>query len=227
MTLFIERLKIVIFFICSILLIFGLEVNTVKACDGGIDGNGVLACEKRSIAYFNCIEICGAFEVIVDLKKDYGIELTADSNVLPIIDTVVMEGVLRIAPNNSYCTQKIVKLYISLPHIMMLKTSGSSQIIMRPIDNESMAIISNGAASINAFGVTNDLILDITGGSNLFAKELKARNVIISIVGAGNAQVYAINRLDVNVTGVGNIQYYGNPKISKKILGIGDIQKGD
>ena len=50
----------------------------------------------------------------------------------------------------------------------------------------------------------------------------------MSLSGAGQAEVYASEQLDVTISGVGRVTYSGRPKvINKNISGIGTVSARD
>ena len=87
---------------------------------------------------------------------------------------------------------------------------------------------SSGAASIALDGTVDELLADLTGASELKAKEVRAKVVEISTTGAADAWVTASDKLRVAITGAGDVTYSGNPQtIERKITGAGTIHHKD
>jgi hypothetical protein len=67
---------------------------------------------------------------------------------------------------------------------------------------------------------------ELSGAGNIDARELKAKEVRVSVSGAASADVYAKEYLDASVSGVGSIDYYGNPaKVKTDVSGVGSISR--
>ena len=66
----------------------------------------------------------------------------------------------------------------------------------------------------------------MSGAGNVSAGDLKAKDVDVTMSGAGNANVYASNKLDATISGAGSVTYAGDPPtVNKNVSGIGSIAK--
>src|SRR2546430_17296206 len=83
-----------------------LALFVLSGCHMGVHGSGVRKIEKRDLPAFNAIETSGAFEVNVDCQKPASFEIEADDNILPLVETEVREGVLRIRTTKSYSSNE-------------------------------------------------------------------------------------------------------------------------
>src|SRR5437660_12915469 len=83
----------------------------------GVHGSGVRKTEKRDLPAFNAIETSGAFEVNVDCQKPASFELEADDNLLPLVETEVRDGVLRVRTTRGYSSSGGIVLRIAVPDL--------------------------------------------------------------------------------------------------------------
>lgn len=131
-----------------------------------------------------------------------------------------------------------------MPELESLDLSGAIKAKINGFKNESLQIDISGASSCDINANINNLKVDISGAGNLNlngrgdlmvinlsgASNVKARNyqvkrLNLNMSGAGAAQVYASEQLDVEVSGVGSVKYDGSPKIlNKKLSGMATIQ---
>lgn len=82
-----------------------------------------------------------------------------------------------------------------------------------------------GGAEINFVGTTDILDLHVEGGAHIYAKELVAKEVTVSMQGAGELLVHAQDSLKANLEGIGRIKYAGNPTVvERNVEGMGFIE---
>jgi len=62
-----------------------------------------------------------------------------------------------------------------------------------------------------------------SGAGNLNAFELISEETTVNLSGAGKAEVYANQLLNVTITGAGSVYYKGHPAIAKTITGSGNL----
>ena len=95
----------------AILLTLALSFGFVlTAC--GVRGSGVRKTEKRDLPAFTSIETNGAFEVEVTCQKPASFEIEADDNLLPLVETEVKGGVLRVTSTKHYSSRGSIALRI-------------------------------------------------------------------------------------------------------------------
>lgn len=191
-----------------------------------IEGNGIIKSEKREVSDFNSLDIRGSYEVEITSQQTTSLEVSGDSNILPLVTTEVRNGTLFIFSNNNFSTKNILKLKISASNIENFSSSGASRIVIANLNNERLDVNANGAGSTEIGGKTKDLYINASGAVNLNAKNLYSDNVNIDLSGASNVAVYAAEELNAKLSGVGNINYYGNPKVvNRNVSGLGLIKK--
>jgi len=85
-----------------------------------------------------------------------------------------------------------------------------------------------GAANLELKGSCDRFVLECAGAGNIKAYEFIAAEVSIDVAGACNAQVFAIEELNVNMAGLGSVKYKGNPaRTNFDKAGIGRIRKAE
>ena len=196
--------------------------------EGCIAGSGKKETENRYIPSFNAIKIYGAYQLNIKLQKRQNVEITGDDNILSHITTKVVEATLFISSNASFCTKKPLDINISIENIRLLNSDGAIDIFVYDILNNIFRLNLEGASIAHVSGSTSKFIAKISGAGDLFAESLRAKDVNISINGAGDAFVYVSGTLYVNIDGVGNVTYYGSPKeILKELSGVGNLENGN
>jgi hypothetical protein len=82
----------------------------------------------------------------------------------------------------------------------------------------------SGASQTTLRGTVGKFEVDSSGASDLNARELTAHTVDVDLSGAGDAEVYATDRLDADVSGAGSVRYYGETKqVYQDVSGAGVV----
>jgi hypothetical protein len=192
---------------------------------GGVRGSGVRKSEKRDLPSFTAIETSGAFEVQVNCQKPVSFEIEGDDNILPLIQTEVRNGVLRVSSQKRYNTSSPISLRITVPSLNSVRSTGAGKFTISGLQNEDFEINSTGAAMVIAEGQSNSVRIRSTGAGKIDAQNLHARTAEVSVTGAASVDVYASEQLDVTVSGAGRVSYSGDPKVNKRVSGAGQVNK--
>lgn len=203
-------------------------VSRVSVNKGCVDGSGKRKVEQRRVSSFNEIDIDGVFDVKIELRKKQSVEIIGDDNILPYIITKVSGDKLVITSSKSICPKLSLQVNISQDNIEKVDADGSNDISISGVKNKKLVLNLNGATDMRASGSTGEFTARISGAGSLQARNLHAENAGISVVGSGDAEVYASGKLNASIDGAGDISYFGNPKdVSKRVNGVGDIEAGD
>ena len=195
---------------------------------GGIRGSGTRKTEKKELPAFKTVETVGAFDVEIACQKPQSVEIEADDNLLPLLETDVSDGVLHVGMKQNYHSSKLISLRIAVPDLNRLTISGAGTVRLTGVKNESFVIRLTGAAKVEAKGETKTVEISNSGAGLIDAHELRSAKADVNLSGAGQAEVYASEQLDVTISGVGRVTYSGQPKvINKNISGIGTVSARD
>jgi hypothetical protein len=208
----------------SLVIVVAIGLTACAAL--GVQGSGVRKSEARKLDTFKSIETQGAYEVEVTCQKPASFEITADDNILPLIQTEVRDGVLHVTSTKRYMEHTPVTLRISLADLSSFSSMGAGDIKVTDIKNDKFEVHSTGAAKLTANGQTKNIIIDSTGAGSVDTQALHAETARVSATGAASVDVYASQQLDVNMSGAGHVTYSGDPKvINKSISGVGELSK--
>jgi hypothetical protein len=204
-----------------------------------IKGSGSLQKQTREVGSFNGLALNVPGHVELRIGNTDSITIEADDNILPLIDTVVENGTLRIRPakrnSNFYATT--LNIVIQARRVerisvggsgsidasglrgdrLRFDVGGSGSIDARDIDSSSVAINIGGSGGFKASGKTDQLTASIGGSGSIQTSRLAARDVQVSIGGSGEAQVWAKDDLNISIGGSGEVSYYGDPRVSRNM----------
>lgn len=194
------------------------------SCFSGVSGSGNTVTEKRNIVGFKAVDVGGVFKVEITAQKDFGLEIEADDNLMPLITTEVEDGVLKIESEKRISSHNPIRIRISAPNIENLESSGASNVTITNLKNAALSIDSSGASKINVEGETSILTIDVSGASNISAGDLKAVDANIEASGACHVDVNVSGDLKSEASGASRIVYSGTPKnIEKKTSGASRV----
>ena len=213
-------------------------------------GDGNIKSETRSVSDFDGVNVSGAIDLYVKQDATRSLRIEADANLLSYLEVSNEDGILVIKPKNGFNLKptKDIKVYASSPVFKKLEASGACDIFSEnqvtsseamsidlsgscdaKVDVKAPKITSDisGACKVELKGETKDFSIDGSGSTDVKCFELLAENVSISISGAGDAEVYASSKLDVDVSGAAGVKYKGNASVNQKISGAGSVKKVD
>lgn len=216
-----------------------------------VTGNGDIATEARDTGAFDGVSLTGGFNVVIRQGSGNKVEVKADRNLLPLIETRVVDGskgrTLEISPkkgvnvhssnNPSFTIEMPALRSISVAgsgtvKVEAMKTggvdasiAGSGDIRFTGLDAERLGMKVSGSGDIVAAGRCGNATVSIAGSGDVKAADLVAEEVKVSIAGSGDAQVNATRKLHVSIAGSGDVKYAGSPEISSSIAGSGKVRR--
>ena len=190
----------------------------------GVKGNGDIKTETRPISDFTTLAASGAYEV----TWAYGspaLSITADSNLLKLIDTDIDGKKLKIEWEKQMRPTRKIKVRIASSSLAGAELNGAVRLNAADMRTTNFVIEANGATRVELKGTLDALAASMNGASRLDAEGLTARVAELSINGAGRADVNASELLRVAVSGAGRVDYIGNPRVQKEISGAGRVRR--
>ena len=213
----------------------------------GERGSGNVKTETRDVSDFHSIEISYPAEVLVKQGSQESLEIEAEDNLLPGLQTRVHNDTLEIFYKtkdgkhvNPTKTVKITIVVKDLTNVDFtsageltidnLKTnsldvslSGAGNLKLNKILVKALGVSLSGAGSMSASGTADDLNLSISGFGDFKGADLHSKDARLEISGAGSATTWVDNNLDAQISGAGSISYYGSASVTKQVSGVGGV----
>src|SRR5262249_38310837 len=214
------RKILIVLLAASVVLVVGCHLP-------GIRGNGQIKTEERPITAFANLDAGGAFEIEWPSRPP-AFRITTDENLLPYIENSVSDDTLRLRTREHVWPTRGIKVIISSLTRTGGRIRGAVKLTVKQLSGPSFALESKGASEVSLDGNIDQLLVDMTGASQLAADGLQAKTAEISTTGAGDADVTVTDTLKVVIHGAGKVAYSGTPPKSKKrITGGGSIRRKD
>lgn len=165
----------------------GSLVNSVK-------GDGILKSEERPLdGRFETLDIQAPIEVeYTQSDSDKGLTLTADSNVLPLIQTTVSNNRLLVKLAQSYDTATQVKMVLKGPALSEVLVSAPAKVSLLSLSGKQpLSIDASGAATVLLSGPASDsLKLKGSGSSELEIRDWKGQKGEVGLTESSALRAY-------------------------------------
>ena len=204
-----------------------------------VGSSNIISLEKQLSAY-DRIEVLGSYDVIFTDGEVGKIKIKAPDNILPLIQTEVSYGLLRIDTGKSrYRVKEPIIIYVPVDsRLKQVVIKGSADIyteknletkalevdvygsgdVRLQVDASSLALKIDDSGDIRVGGKTDNLSININGSGDVEVPNLKAEKAVIKVNGSGDVSAYVTEDLDVSITGSGDVTIKGNPKKVKRII---------
>ncbi len=229
-------------------LILVLVCTSLLAGCGGpvVDGDGVLTTEQRSVAKFQRIDLSLPADVTVRQGPAPAVQLEADKNLLPLIETELVGTTLQIKAKGNIGSNKGIRLQLTMPDLRGIIVSGPGGVVVQDIFSPTDITLEasgpgnitgqfitgqveaevSGPGTITLRGSADNLSADVSGPGNIYADAMAAKRVKATVSGPGNISCQVQDELQAEVSGPGDISYKGNPaKLSQDVSGPGSVKK--
>ncbi|WP_426211363.1 head GIN domain-containing protein [Massilia sp. TWP1-3-3] len=213
-----------------------------------VQGSGKVVKQTRALAHFTGVNLNVPGDMELRLGNTESITIETDDNLLPLIESVIADGVLRIRPvkRNTNLHARTLHIVVYAKNIDRLALSGSGSIDSDALKGNKLQFDIGGSGSINVKGMeaeavaisvggsgdlksgagkANTLSVSIGGSGDVDVGKVQVGDASVSVAGSGEATVWANRGLSVTIAGSGDVNYYGDPKVSTSVVGSGDITR--
>lgn len=193
-------------------------------CRDGKPGSGKVITEARNVADFTAVELQGAYVVELQLGAATKLEITGDDNLVPLLETTVVDGRLVVKAKEPIAPKVELTLHLTTKDVSSIEADGAVVLRVRNIDNARLFLRFAGVSGGLLEGKTQELEAKILGAGGLDGTKLDAARVKLDLSGVGRVDVNATEELVADVSGAGSVKYGGNPKsVKKTVSGAGSV----
>jgi hypothetical protein len=214
-------------------------------------GSGHAASEQRQVAEFQAIALAGSMDLSVRQGVQPSVQVQADDNLLPLLETVVEPGShgptlqVRWKKGQDLSTRSRVKVTVVMPRLAALTAAGAGDLRVESFTTPALKVSLVGAGDLQLNNLhTDDLVVGLSGSGDVAGSgkatrlkvsiagsgdvrlgDLQADDVSVSIAGSGDAAVNAQKSLDARIAGSGDVTYSGNATLKSSVAGSGSISR--
>jgi len=204
--------------------LWSLAAMLASGCDDTA-GNGQPTQETRTLDGFTQVANHGSLDVQVAQGPSFLVVVNADGNVVPLITTKVMNGVLIVGESESFSSKDTIRVDVTLPVFAGAENQGSGSLSVTAEPTRAITLTNSGSGILifsgNAQAVSVDLsgsgttTLSGSGGSldgtlggsgSLDASQFPVGESTFSCHGSGEASLKVTGDATLSVSGSGTIQ---------------------
>lgn len=194
-----------------------------------VQGDGKAAAESRDLSdRFTRVEASGINGLQIQCgQSDEKVELKGESNILPLIETRVQDGVLHIGPRSgeNFSSNQPIHVTLFMDNLDNLELSGSVDSQVQGLHSDRLGLELSGSSKVKLEGTARQLDLDMSGASSASAMGLMVDDVRADMSGASKAFVAPQKSLEVDGSGASSVAYQGNPSVSKDLSGAASLNR--
>ena len=228
-----------------LLLVTGLFI--FPSCEKVV-GEGPLVTQTRTVGNFTGVSSEMSGTVNFAIAPEYKVEITAQQNILDVLNTNVVNGVLHIDFKNNVRVREHEDLLINItaPYADYFRLSGSGNMNVQgdiTANNLKVTLSGSGDITVQNAAIADKIDADISGSGNISIAGGSAVNEDVDISGSGKVEMAGVDaqnavthtsgsgdvklalstNLDAHISGSGSVYYHGNPIISTHISGSGRV----
>jgi hypothetical protein len=212
-----------------------------------VSGDGPVVSETRNIVDFSGVDLRVAAEVYFKQDPNFKVEITAQRNILEIMETYVSHGklVIKFKNNVRVRTHDAIIIQVSAPTANSFELSGSGNInVTGSFSSPTMELDISGSGNITiphvttsfldasisgsgniivTYGTATEEKLNISGSGTIDLVNIVAEKADIKTAGSGDSKVNVSKILNVKISGSGSVYYKNNPIINTDISGSGKV----
>lgn len=224
---------------------------SARAFRNTVMGSGVAATQHRDLAGFVSIALGAPFSLVLRQGAREGVEIVADDNLLPLIETRITDRgertltiqvprETRVEPRTPVVVTVVFVKLESLAlgssgtitgqglHLVRLSAAigGSGEMRLPALEVATTLEVSvGGSGRIAADGRARSLSVSVAGSGRCDLDRLVAGDVSVAVAGSGAARVHARTSLNVTIAGSGDVLYRGDVTPSTTIVGNGRLKR--
>jgi hypothetical protein len=212
-----------------------------------VRGSGAVQVQARSPGAFTAVHLSLPADVEVRTAGADGLTIETDANLLPLIETRIVNDALeiRLVRGVTGTRPTVLRIVVNARHIDGLAVAGLGNIKAQALRTGALDLSVAGSGSITATsllcenlhasvagsgritldGTAPRLTASVAGSGDLAAGRLRSETATVNLAGSGGATVWPAATLTAALVGSGDLRYYGNPSVSTSAVGSGAVRR--
>ena len=206
----------------------------LTACFPAVRGNHHIVTEARTPGTFEGLSVGSGIHAEVHVGGAWSVELTGDENLLPLIATEVVDGVLQVRELDWIDPTRPILLTVVTPRLSSAKSAEGSVVVIVGAETPSLSLIAAGGdldvrevragslsltvsapARVIVDGAAPALVVDAAGDVELNTARLVAESVTLRGSRGAHGIVYASELIDGRLTDGADFTVVGAPLTSR------------
>jgi len=212
-------------------------------------GSGNIKSESRTVENFTEISVGGSFDVEVKTGPATSVVVEADDNIIKYVETQVSGHTLKIRlEDNHNISNAHLKVYITIPTLTAIRTSGSASVIVQDVLTSTTKIAfsassssdiqaevnapeveatTSSSATIELSGKTKTYHATASSSSDIKSWDLLSENAVARASSSATVKLHASVSLDARANSSADIEYHGAAALTRSVSSSGSVEKKD
>lgn len=191
------------------------------------DEDGDWAEDTRSVGTFHAVRVDDGLQlqVLVEPGTAPQVSVRAQEDDLDLVRTEVESGVLLATvrwhthwPSGEGPTPRVV---VRVPALERVDRSEGGRMEVRGLAGGSFELLGSGGGDVLLTGTLDTLHVNVSGGTELYARDLAVRDATLVTSGGGDVQARVSDVLRVRASGGGDVHVVGHPQVLEQALSGG------
>lgn len=231
----------------TLILLFAMSIvfTSCKKDEYYVTPSGYVTTENKPITDFNEVEVSNAFNVYITFSEsEESVSVEADNNLQSYIYVIQIGNRLVVTLDDKIKLirgQATLNVYITLKELKEIDGIGATNFYFQnDMIGNSLDVALDGACTLNGMLTLNELVVKITGSSNLFITgqanyfnidalgackmegyDFETNILEADLEGASSMSLTVNEKMDIKAKGASNIYYKGNAIIESQNLSGG------
>lgn len=193
-----------------------------------VAGEGAVVTEDRTAGEFQHLSVGGGLRVVVTAGAPVSVILSAQSNLLPLIRTVVEDGQLAVNVEPPGITSsEPITLTATVPDLQSVTLSGGADGTLLVADVASLNVDVSGGARLEATGSAGQLTLAASGGGQARLAALVVDTASVTLSGGSRVEMTVVDDLSGAAREGSNLVLTRRPTSLRVTTSGGAIIQGD
>ncbi|HET9082779.1 MAG TPA: DUF2807 domain-containing protein [Candidatus Limnocylindrales bacterium] len=188
-------------------------------------GEGAVTSETRQTDAFTRVEGGAGINIAMAIGAASSVDVRAQGNILPLIETKVTDGTLRIQSSKGFTSSEKVEVVLATPELERIVLTGGSRGTVDGLASDDFDVELTGGSVLTATGTTSRLTLAVSGGSVAELDGLTAATVDVDLTGGSRAEVRATDAVEGSATGGSRVGVAGGANAMIDTTGGAQVER--
>lgn len=194
-----------------------------------VTGSGTPATQERAVPGVRSVGLAvpGVLEIVQGERET--LTLSGDDNVLPLVESVVEQGALRIRFREPGATlvrpKQPLRFRLQVRSLEGIAIQGSGDVKAEALQAAKLKVSISGSGNVLLGGRGEALDVNIAGSGDVKAGRFEVKRAAVTIAGSGDARLWVRETLSASVAGSGDVDYHGEARVTSTIAGSGRVRR--
>ncbi|MFK7998224.1 MAG: head GIN domain-containing protein [Polyangiales bacterium] len=170
-----------------------------------VDGSGTALEEVRPLTpEVTHVSVHGEGLLVVTQGSDTSLRIRADDNIVPLLRSEIVAGVLTLGPEDGVSpdSENALVYGLTLPRIESVETSGATRAQIGPVEGPHFELRTSGASQARAESITAERVAFVSTGASSIDSALEAAAANVSLSGSSRIELRGrTNEQEVEASG--------------------------